>query len=263
MSGILTPVTNNYTVGKGLVFFDQFAPGTYNKQGERFFGDCKGLNVAVKSTQLDHYQSTGGVKVLDQSATIQGDASGQLMTEQNSPENMALFFFGTPSTVAQTAATVANEVIASATPGLYYQLGATVAQPMGVQNLNSGTPAVVKDSAAVTTYVAGTDYAIDYPTGRIQVLVGGAITAGQGLKVTYTTLATSKSRIISGTTPIEGALRFVPVNVTGTQRGLYMPWVKLIPNSSYELIGDKFIEMTFDLKVLSLAGASFVYAQDQ
>src|ERR1017187_2695741 len=111
MSGILTPYSNNYTVGKGLVFFDQFLPNTQTKQGERFFGDCKTLNATIKATQLDHYQSTGGVKTLDQSATIQADSSGQLMTENNAVENVALFFFGSNSTITQTASTVTNEVV--------------------------------------------------------------------------------------------------------------------------------------------------------
>lgn len=263
MPGILTPITEVYTVGKGLVFFNQFAPNTQVGIGEDFLGDCKGLNVTVKSTQIDHYQSTGGVKTLDQSATIQADSSGQLMTENNSPANMARFFFGTASTVAQTAAAVASASLATPViPGLYYQIGATVSNPMGVQNLDPATPIVVKDAAGVTTYVAGTDYAVDYPTGRIQILVGGAIVAGTIPKVAYSTKASSKNLVLSGTTPLEGSLRFVSNNITGTQRMLLLPWVKLIPNGTYELIGDKFIEMTFDLKVLSLSGGPFVQSID-
>lgn len=261
MSGILTPVVNNLTVGKGLVFFDQFAAGTQTKQGEDFFGDCKGLNLTIKSTQLDHYQSTGGVKTLDGSAAIQVDSSGQLMTENNSAENMARFFFGSTSTVTQSAATVTAEVVGPVIPGLYYQLGIG-ATPLGVQNLDSATPALVKDGdTGATTYVEGTDYAIDYKSGRIQILVGSTITSGDTVKVTYSTKAVSKPRVLSGTTPIEGALRFVSSNISGLDQMVYMPWVKLTPNGTYDLIGDKFTEMSFDVKALSLGGQPFVYSQ--
>jgi hypothetical protein len=262
MSGpILTPITENYTVGKGLVFFDQFAPNTQTKQGERFLGDCKGLNIVVKSTLLDHYQSTGGVKTLDQSATIQADASGALMTENNSVENMALFFLGSTAVITQTTTAVVAEAVGPVIPGLYYQLGVSPSNLLGANNINSAIPITVKDATDTTTYVLGTDYQIDYVNGRIQV-IGSTIVAGAILHVGYTPLAKTRNRVISGTTPIEGALRFVPNNITGDQRIILAPWVKLSPNGSYELVGDKFTEMTFDLKVLSLNGGPFVLAQN-
>lgn len=257
MSGILTPFTNDYKVGKGLVFFDRFAAGTLTKQGEDFFGDCKALGVTVKSTEIDHYQSTGGIKILDASVPIQAEASGSLMTENASAANMARFFFGTASTVTQTAATVTDEVVGPVIPGLYYQLGPSA---LGSQNLNPATPLVLKDSTGVTTYVLGTDYQVDYVSGRIQI-IGSTIVAGVTLKATYLTLAITKPKVLSGTTPIEGALRFISNNVAGSQQSIYLPYVKVTPNGTYDLIGDKFTEMSFNLKVMSLAGAPFVQAQ--
>lgn len=258
-----TTFVNNYQVGRGLVFFDQFAAGTLTKTGEMFLGDCMGLSINVKSTQLDHYQSTGGVKVLDQSAAIQADASGQLQTENVDVNNLAKFFFGSAQTVTTTSATVTAEVVGPVIKGAYYQLGATDSNPLGVQGLDATTAATVTNQAGSTTYVAGTDYFVDYLNGRIQVLPDGAITTGSTLKVTYKTLATSKNRIISGTTPIEGALRFTSVNTAGVDRLVYCPWVKLIPNGSYEMIGDKFAQLTFDLKILQLPGQQFFYSDDR
>lgn len=256
------PVTshvNNYKVGSGLVFFDQFAAGTQNLTGEKFFGDCNAVSVTIKSTQLDHYGSTGGVKTPDESATIQADSSGSVTTEDTSVDNLSLFFFGTSSTITDAGTTVASESVGPVIPGLYYQLGISASNPVGVQDLDVTTPPTVKSADGTDTYIAGTDYNIDPVLARLEIISGGAIQSGTTPTVSYKTKAHTKSRVISGTTPIEGALRYISANRTGTDDTWYMPWVKLTPNGSHELIGDKFATLQFDLKVLRQAGRQFLY----
>lgn len=48
---------------------------------------------------------------------------------------------------------------------------------------------IVKNTAGSTTYVAGTDYVVDSVPGFIRPLPGGAITANQALRVSYTAAA--------------------------------------------------------------------------
>jgi hypothetical protein len=249
----IAQISNNYQVGRGEAYFAPFVSGNGASGvpgGESFLGDVNALSVTLKATLLDHYQSTGGVKTIDQSATIQSDSSGSLVTENINTANLALFFFGTTSAVTTTAATVAAEVMPTIVQGLYYNVGVTPTDPVGVKGLNPATPVVLTSNPSGTTYVAGTDYLVDYPHGRIYIIPGGAITAGTTPLVTYTKLAASKPRVISGTTPIEGALHYLGVNSVGNNLDYYMPWVKLTPNGSFELIGDKFAMLTFDLKVL-------------
>jgi hypothetical protein len=252
-------IVNNYKVGRGEVYFAQFGAGTQVPGGERFFGDCNALAATIKATQLDHYQSTGGVKTIDQSATIQSDSSGALTTENISNENLALFFFGSSETITTTAVTVTDEVVGPVIPGLYYQVGMTAADPVGARGLDSTTAVTVKDSTGTTTYVSGTDYTFDYVLGRLYVIPGGSIVSGSSIKATYKTAAASRPRVISGQTPIEGALRFISANTVGDDKDMYIPWVKMTPNGSYELISDKYAALQFDLKILRKSGLPSVY----
>lgn len=256
----VTAIKNNYKVGRGSVYFSPFIAGTQTPAGESFLGDCNGLTATVKATQLDHYQSTGGVKILDESATIQSDSSGQLMTENISDPNLALFVFGTAETITTTAGAVAAQTIGPVIPGLRYQLGVTASDPVGARDLDAAVPYVVKDGATgLITYVLDTDYTQDFLFGGITVIAGGAITSGSSIKVGYSTKATTRARVVSGTTPIEGQLRFASANTVGLDKDMLIPWLKLTPNGNYELIGDKFQQLTFDLKILQKPGLSSIY----
>jgi hypothetical protein len=260
----MTVFSNDYKVGRGSAYFAPFVPTTQTPGGEAFFGDVNSLNVSIKATQLDHYQSTGGVKTIDQSATIQSDSSGALVTENISVANLALFFFGSASKVAVTGAAVVAESVPNIAGGLYYQLGIST-DPVGARGLDSTAAALVKNGAS--TYVAVTDYVVDYVLGRIYIVPGGAIDiaaiaalpAAYAITVGYTTKTTSRPRVLSGQTPIEGQLRFNSANSVGTDKDMLLPWVKLTPNGNYELIGDKYAMLTFDLKVLQKSGLAALY----
>lgn len=246
-------LNNNYSLGRGEAYFAAFLAGTQNPGGEAFFGDCSGVSATIKATTLEHYQSTGGVKQVDGSATVQSDSTGQLMTENITAANLALFFFGAQSTITQSAATVTGEVLAlgiGVNAGFYYQLGQSANDPAGARGLDPATPIVVKDHTDTTTYTLHTDYEIDYVTGRLYIVPGTIIPAAAVIHVTYHTLAASRSRVLSGNTPIEGALRFLSANASGDDKDWYLPRVRLTPNGSVDLVGDKFATLTFDLTLL-------------
>lgn len=81
--------------------------------------------------------------------------------------------------VVNTYTEAANAVAVTAeTVAITNYKGKTAFAPIGV------AAPVVKDNAATTTYIAGTDYTID-EFGKIQVLPGSDITEGDNLKVTY------------------------------------------------------------------------------
>lgn len=54
---------------------------------------------------------------------------------------------------------------------------------------------VIKDQTGTLTFVEGTDYSVDYTTGRVTVLSGSAISEGESLLVSYTTESTSSVRL--------------------------------------------------------------------
>ena len=248
-------IVNNYTLGRGALFFAPFAPGTQTPMGERFFGDCNQIDFTFKTTDLDHYSSVAGIKELDDSISLQVDRTGQFVTENISPENLALFFLGSSEKLTQASADITAEVVANVEQGLYYQLGISPTDPVGARSLDPASAAVIKNTAGSTTYVVDDDYVVDYDLGRLFIVEGGAIAASgaQSLKADYSLLAATRDHIVSGDTPIEGQLHFVSFNPSGSQRDAVAPWVRITPNGNFSLIGDKFTALTFDLKMLKKA----------
>lgn len=245
--------TNNYVLGRGELFFAASPDGGVTYGPEKFFGDCKAVAFAFKSTDLDHYQSTGGVKEIDDSITLQVDRTGSFTTENISPENLALFFLGTSGQVATAGATLTDQIY-TVSLGAYTQLGATAANPSGDRDLDPETPVVVADAATdLVIAVAGTDYTIDYSTGRIYWPLTSSLTEGESVKVDYTTLTQTRAQVVSSNTPISGRLRFISNNPTGANQDCVVPFVRISPNGSFDLIGDKWQALQFDMKLIALA----------
>ena len=136
----------------------------------------------------------------------------------------------------------------------------TATNPTGARMLSNVTAPVVTDAdTPATTYVAGTDYTIDLTLGRLTVVEGGGIPEDANLSVDYTTLASSRTRIISGSTPIVGALRYIAFNPAGQQLDWYMPYVKISPNGDYALKGDEWQQIPFNIEILKKTGFEALY----
>lgn len=259
-------MSNNYTLGRGKLYFAPFAPGTQTPQGERYIGNTPEISIAIEEEKLDHYNSDSGVREKDDSISLQVNRTGSFNTDHISAENLALFFFGSVSALAVTGATVTDEEIASVSQGLYYQLGASDANPSGARelDLHSTGPDVnilVEEDIGVDpeTYVEGTDYEIDMELGRLYIIPGGNIADGTSLLVSYKTKTTTRERIISGNTAIEGQLRYVADNPKGTNRDMLLPWATISPNGDYALKGDEWQVIPFTLEILKKTGLEAVY----
>lgn len=241
-------MSNNLVLGRGQVFFDRFADGTTNRQGERYLGSTAAFSVSGESQELDHYSSEQGLRVLDESVTLQIDLTGTMTVENMTAENVALFFFGDSETASISAATGETEDF-TVIPGHYYQLGMTDTKPEGVENVD--TVAVVLDPVgANSTMSEGTDYEVDLQQGFVRVLEGGAATEGDTIRVTYNIGAQTQSRVKSGTKLIQGAVRFRSYNGVGGQRNFYMPKVTLRPNGEFQLKGEEWQNIGFNLQIL-------------
>lgn len=247
---------SHYTLGRGSLFFEAFLPGTQTPSGgERFIGDCNQIQFTFKTTDLDHFQSTSGVKELDFSIPLQVDRSGGFTTEIISPENMAFFFLGSSAVLATVGGAVVAEHHDAVNKDRYVQLGQTAANPSGARALDSGVPILVKnDAGSPVTYVITTDYTVDFVTGRVYIVPTGTIANGTNLRIGYTTLSQTRDQTISGSTPVEGKLRFVAANPTDVNRDMVIPWARFSPNGAFDLIGDKLQALQFDLKILKKGG---------
>lgn len=242
----------NYTLGKGMVLFDQFAAGAVITastvgEGERFLGNAPEFSLSTSGDSVDHYSSTGGIKIKDDSVLIQLNRSGKVSVDNIDKNNLALFFMGTAIDVAQTAQTGLTHPITGAKQGRYYQVGASVALPAGVRNIAS---VVVKKGAGFTTTVtqAG-NYDVDLALGRIYIEAGApGIADNTDIQITYNTTVSVREQIITSTNAIYGALRFISNNVKGKNRDYFFPYVKVSPDGDYNLISDDWqsIGLTFE-----------------
>jgi hypothetical protein len=248
----------NYTLGRGRLFFNKFKPGTQSGIGERYFGNTPEVNTSVESENLDHYNSDRGVREKDASVVLETNRSGNFTTDHISLDNIALFYFGSTSVLTQVSATGETEDFEGVEPGLFYQLGVTAENPTGVSVV---TNVVVKNKATpATVYQLGTDYMVEQNTGRIEILVGGSIAKDTDITVTHDTAAATRQLVVSGSTAVEGSLRYVADNPVGDNIDYFWPYVKITPNGDFALKGDDWQTIPFSIEILRRAGYEAVYA---
>lgn len=260
---------NNYTLGRGEIYFAR-RDALGRLGGERYLGNTPEFNTNFESETLDHYSSDRGIREKDASVILQINRTGSLITDNISPENVALFFFGEPQALTIAQATVTDEQVGvtgiGIEKGMFYQLGMTPANPSGARGIifpgTAGTMFTLKKGA--TTLVAGTDYVLNAPLGRVEILeTSETVLDGDMLTATYTVAASTRTRIISGSSPIEGALRFVAHNPTGKNIDYFMPSVKLSPNGDYALKSDEWQQIPFNVEILKPENMEAVYADDR
>lgn len=246
----------NYTLGRGKIEFGQFKPGTQIPRGERYFGNTPEFGISAEQENLDHYSSDEGVRKKDESVLLQLDYTGSLTTDHISPENMAIFFLGEASKVTTVAATAVAFSFDEIEQGLTYQLGTSDATPSGVRQITNFT--LAGDGA---TAVINVDYAVDLELARVTVLEGSTILAdGATLAGTYDVEGSTRDRVVSKATTVEGALRFIAKNPAGEKIDYYMPWVKITPNGDFALKSDEWQTLPYTLEILKKGDLEAIYA---
>lgn len=251
--------SENYTLGRGELHFDKFAPGTFNKTGERYLGNTPELNRTTESENLDHFNSDRGIRVKDKSIVLEKNDSGTFIADEISDENVALWFLGTQNVIAQSAsASIVENIPANRLkPGTYIQLGESQANPTGNRNV---TMTSVTSDPVGTTFVGLTDYTVDAELGRLYIVPGGAIDGTAPLIVTYATAASTRTQIVVGEgTTIEGALRFISYNPTGPRRDYYWPYVQLRADGDFAMKGDEWQQLSFAFDILKREGYASEY----
>lgn len=250
--------SNNYTLGRGEIYFARYRPGTQVPEGERYLGNTPAFNLTAEQETLDHYSSDNGVKVKDESVILQQDFMGSLTTDNIVPDNIALLFLGETVTATAAAATAVVDEFANVKPGRTYQLGTTDDSPTGVRMVENVVVAVA--SGTPPTLTAGADYVVDETLARVTVMEGGAIEEGMDLEITYDVVASTRERVISRTDQVQGALRYVAKNAAGDNIDYFMAWVKFMPNGDFALKGDEWQEIPFNVEILKKGNLEAIYA---
>lgn len=257
----------NYTLGRGRLYFDRFTPAQVAAgiaaatvgEGERFFGNVPEISITSSEDVLDHFASTGGIRVKDDSVSLQLDRTGSFTTDNISQENMALLFLSDgASSVTQTSLTAVTHEV-SASPGFFYQLGQSVSLPTGHRVVSSVVVKTGSPGFAVTV-AALNNYEVDEALGRIYVLPGSVgIPANTIIQVTYNVAAGTRQQVVSKSQSIYGALHWVSDNPKGTNNDMLLPYVKMSPDGDYSLVGDDWATMGFTFEVLTKGALASVY----
>ncbi len=245
----------DYVLGRGKLYFDRFADvSTKVATGnERYFGNTTELNFSLSSEKLDHFSSESGVKVKDDSVTLQTDSTGNFICDNIDPDNLALYFLGDAETLTVAgAAGVVDAGIESVKLGQYHQLGRTTGSPSGARKIST---LVVKNDpgGANVTVVASGNYTLDADMARVYIHPDAAdIDEGDELGFTFTQVAHTRERVISKSESIAGALRFIADNPKGSNRDYFMPYVEISPDGDFALKGDDWQNLGFSLEILKL-----------
>lgn len=235
--------SQNYTLGRGRLFFDQFTPDTFDTTGERYFGNTPDFGLNIESESLDHYSADEGLRVKDDSVLLEVNYAGQFNTDEISAENLALFFLAQAATVTTASTPVVGEAHDGVQQGMYYQLGRTVSTPSGVRKVSAVT---------VTGQTITDDYTIDLDLARVYIVPGGGIADDADITIDYTIDVATREQVVSAGSIIEGSMRFLSYNAKGTKRDYFFPYVKLSPSGDFALKGEDWLQIAFDVECMKL-----------
>lgn len=241
-------VQQNYVLGRGKLYFDQFQGELRVGRGERYLGNTPSLSITQAVTKLDHYSSDEGIKLKDASVDLQNDSTATFSTDNIDSDNLALWFAGDSTKVAQLAGGGPISETRTVLGDRFYQLGASPATPLGSQNVSG---VVVKNGAA-TVPNDGLSYTVDLSSGRLYIVPGGSLAEGVEITVSYSLSASNYVTTIERGAQAVGALRFISSNPTGIQRDYYFPYVKISSDGDYALKGDDWQTMNFTVDLLLL-----------
>jgi len=248
-----------YVLGRGRVHFARFLPGTTTPDGFRYIGNTPEFSMNIESEELDHYDSDDGIREKDDSVPLEVNRTGSLITDNIVPENVALFFFGSNSIVSQALVASQTVTLENIRAGHGYKLGSTAANPAGYFGINA-TGFSAETNPAGTALVADVDYTVDLDAGLITFIAGSLVaTEGIDIDVTFAVRASTRTRVISGSAPIEGAMMYITRNPKGGNSTFYMPSVKVTPNGDYALKGDDWQQIPLSLEILKPDGQEAIY----
>lgn len=252
-------MANNYTLGRGQVHFARFKTGTQTPDGFFYIGNTPEFSLTIESETLDHYSSDEGIREKDDSVPLEVNRTGSLTTDNIDPKNVALFFFGSDSTVTQASvvAGAPTETISDINAGHSYKLGSSASNPAGYFGIDTTGFAV---SDGTDPLVVDVDYTMDFDNGIITFLEGSLLAVdGANIEVVYAVAASTRERVISGSEPVEGAMMYVTKNPKGTDAVFYMPYVKITPNGDYALKGDEWQQIPLALEILKPTVGEAIY----
>lgn len=222
LSTVLKPL-----VSAGRAYFAPYVSDTFGRH-ERYLGNSQNLAINVASESVQLFSAENGLDALDDETLISITRAGSLTLANISLDNLALFYVGDISAVAQSGASVTDEAHDGVQTDRWYQLGVSSSRPQGVQGIES---VVVTNDTGSTTYDVTDDYLVDADSGRIYIVPTGDISDDDDILVDYDKVASAWDVIdTSSLKQNVGEFRFIQNNAKGANKNYYAPKCVLIPN---------------------------------
>lgn len=246
----MTREATQLIVGRGELYFDQFAPSTRVGQGELYLGNTPSLTVSRAVVTLQQFVSYQGQKVEKEGTDVQDTHSVSFTTDNISLENMAAFYGVDYASASQTSGGPATESF-EVKPDAWLQLG----KSQRVQGLRAVTGVVVKKGVA--TIAASGNYETDPALGRVHILIDAVdIDKGDTLDITFSWSASAQSLIIPSKRNLLGSMRYISNSPYGPKYNWYFPLVRLKGSGSIDLKSDEWQQVGFMADVFRLNPAT-------
>ena len=178
----INPSVENYTLGRGRLYFAPYDTDGTTLLGERALGNAPAFTFNMAIEKLEHYSSMTGLKAKDKTVVTQVTPSLNFTLDELSEENMNMLFFGSTTAGTQTADDFNLTVLPAVELDRYYDLGA---MDVGIYKFTlSATP--VGDWAVGDTITGGTSL----ETAVLREIIGstfyistisGPFTAGEAI----------------------------------------------------------------------------------
>lgn len=240
---------NYVTMGSGVLKWDGVD-----------IGFLKG-NVTFKY-ESEIYEFESGIPKTRQGIIyLKNNCSLQAPAAEIKAENMEIALAGlAPRTVAGTIVDKTGSFEALTCVDLAWlpghqgiKLGATANMPAFVVISSGDDAPMIKNSTEDVTYIAGTDYEVDYDSGWVVILAGGSISIDEVLhvKYKYTPYASKYIDLGKAFTTTTGAMQFTHTN-PNTQKTItvYFWKAQAVPTFSMEFGEDNPVLINLDIKAL-------------
>lgn len=174
-----TPNVENYTLGRGMLYWDPWDATNLRYEGERALGNAPEISINMNATFLDHYSSMSGFKSKDK--TVVNELAPQITfaLDELVSDNWQMLVFGNKSTVTQAADDSNTLAIASPLKDRYYDLGLrAIASTRITHGTVTGGPFTVGETITGGTS-SKTAVVVEVGSGFLIVnTVSGAFTVG-------------------------------------------------------------------------------------
>jgi hypothetical protein len=119
----ISPSTDNYTLGKGRIYFNPWINGAYT--GEMALGNAPALTFSLAIEKLDHYSAMAGLRAKDKTVITQVTPTVTFTLDEVNADNLNMLVMGNKTTSTQTAGQASAQTLTAGTPaeGLYYETG--------------------------------------------------------------------------------------------------------------------------------------------